>query len=75
MFKSVHHSKEPTAMKLLLKQISDHGPIALCDEAGNPLPNQMSVVINSRPDEIVTATVVFAVGDDVRLAETELTKP
>lgn len=58
-------------MKLLLKQIGGHGPIALCDEAGVPLPNQMSVVIDSRPDDIVTATVVFAVGDDVRLAETE----
>lgn len=34
----------------------------LCDESGEPLPNQRSVVISAMPDDVVTATVEFVLG-------------
>lgn len=55
-------------MKLLLKRIGHGLNIALCGEDDSPLPNQQSVVIKSVPDDVMTATVTFIIGGDVRLA-------
>ena len=57
-------------MRLVIKQVETRTGyvLALCDEAGHVLPGQMSVNIDSRPGDIVKATVTFAVGDDVRIA-------
>ncbi len=37
----------------------------LCDEKGEPLPNQRSVVIVAKYDDVMTATVEFVVGEDL----------
>lgn len=41
--------------------------LCLCDERGIPLPDQMSVTIQSLPNDIAKATVVFALGDGVKV--------
>lgn len=58
-------------MKLTIKQVETRAGyvLALCDEAGNVLPDQMSLHIDSRPGDIVKATVVFAVGGDVAIVD------
>lgn len=53
-------------MKLVLKQ-TDLG-VWLHTEDGTPLPQQMSVRVDSEPGAIPTITVVFCIGDDVVLA-------
>jgi hypothetical protein len=58
-------------MNLLIKRVDGGLGLALHDEAGNILPDQTSLVINSSPNAIATATVVFAIGDGVVLAGDE----
>lgn len=64
-------------VKLVIKQTETRAGyiLALCDEAGDALPNQMSVNVDSRPGDIVKATVVFAVGDDVAIVNGDHLSP
>lgn len=55
-------------MKLLIKRIGSNQSVTLCDEDGAVLPDQIPVGIKSIPDDILTATVVLAIGNDVILA-------
>jgi hypothetical protein len=55
-------------MKLLIKRIRSNQSVTICDEDGAVLPDQISVGIKSIPDDILTATVVLAIGNDVILA-------
>lgn len=64
-------------MKLQIKQAETVTGyiVALCDETGVPLPGQISIRVESRPDDIVTATVTFAVGDDVQIVDGDRRMP
>jgi hypothetical protein len=37
----------------------------LCDESGEPLPNQRSVTIKAVADDVLTATVEFTLGESL----------
>lgn len=56
-------------MKLVIKQTETLSGyvLVLCDDTGKALPGQISVSVESRPNDIVKATVVFAVGGDVSI--------
>lgn len=58
-------------MRLTIKQTEtcEGYLLALCDENSVPLPGQLSVSIHSAPNELVTATVVFLIGQDVEICE------
>lgn len=62
-------------MKLVIKQTKtpDGYVLALCDEAGNVLPGQLSVSVDSRPGDIVKAVITFAVGDEVTIVSGDRT--
>lgn len=53
-------------MKLVLKQT--HLGVWLHTEDGTPLPQQMSVRVDSEPNDVAKVTVVFALGEDVVLS-------
>lgn len=50
-------------MKLFVRRVPLG--LALVTEAGEILPMQRSVVIKSVPDDVVTITVEFVVGEDL----------
>lgn len=64
-------------MKLLIKQTCTPTGylVVLCNENGEILPGQLSLNIDSRPNNLVTATVVFAVGDDVTIVNGDQSPP
>lgn len=55
--------------KLLLKQTRVPAGLAfcLCAEDGLPLPGQATVTVESCPGDVVKATVVFMVGEEVEI--------
>ncbi|KFC62776.1 hypothetical protein FF80_03343 [Devosia sp. LC5] len=57
-------------MKLKLQVVGHH--LMLCDESGEPLPNQTRIDISDRIDDLPRLTVEFIIdGENITPAESE----
>jgi hypothetical protein len=54
-------------LKLKVTETAAGRHLCLCDEAGVALGGQVSVTLHSEPDKFDTATVVFMLGDEVKV--------
>ncbi len=60
-------------MKLQIKFVDYNGGrvLMLCDESGDPLPDQLSVTVRQEPQDVARVTVEFVIGGDVRLGDAD----